>query len=127
MNVSSQDQAITFTVEASDESDIDWAESMVEFNSPSGQSNYPRFSDTAPHIAMWTLGCDDAAGQWEVGYVRLFDEHGNRKSYYAGAGELGQGQTSVPLGFVDTDSDGIVDCSDTGRRRWGRRCARRSG
>ena len=39
VNVSSQDQTITFTVEASDESEIDWAESKVEFNSPSGQSN----------------------------------------------------------------------------------------
>ena len=113
VNVSSQDQTITFTVEASDESEIDWAESKVEFNSPSGQSNYPRFSDTAPHIATWTISSSDPSGQWEVGYVRLLDEHGNRKNYYAVSGELDQAQTSILLAFVDTDSDGVDDCSDT--------------
>ena len=102
---------VIFTVEASDESDIDWTSSKLEFNSPSGAAYYLEFSAEAPHLASFVLSCNDPEGTWSVGYVRLLDELGNRKNYYSG--ELPQESPSLVEVFsTDGDQDGIEGCLD---------------
>jgi len=113
VDVSESDQIVTFTVDAEDETGVDWSnpDTKLEFNSPSGASNYINFSTDIPHVAKYILNCDSSIGTWQVGEVRLFDTLGNGLSYYGKSGELGA-STSVIVSGLDSDSDGVTDCYD---------------
>ena len=114
VDVSEADQIVTFTVEAEDDTGVDWSnpDTKIEFNSPSSTSFYMKFSADAPHVAKYVFNCESKIGLWVVGEVRLFDTLGNGISYYGKIGELGE-STSVDIGGLDTDSDGIDDCNDS--------------
>ena len=111
VDVGESDQIVSFTVEAEDESGVDWSNpsTMIEFNDPSGKSHYINFSLEAPHIASYTFTSESKAGVWRVGYIRLIDTLDNRVSFYASS--LGS-NTSVEIAGLDTDTDGINDCED---------------
>jgi hypothetical protein len=115
VDVSENDQTITFTVDAEDDTGVDWnnPDTKLRFDSPSGQSFYINFSSTAPHIATHIFNCLSSEGTWLVREIRLFDVNGNSKNYYASSGGLGAFPTSVDVSGLDTDADGIYDCDDT--------------
>jgi hypothetical protein len=109
VNVSTEAQIVTFTVEASDESQIDWAISEIALESPSNVVHILPLSSTSPHTASFEIGCDSAQGLWRVRHVGLFDEHRNYKEY--DANELTE--TEITVEFIDTDLDSIDDCYDS--------------
>ena len=113
IDVGESNQIVRFTVEAEDESGVDWSnpDTKMEFNDPTGKSYYINFSAEAPHVASYTFSSESKSGVWVVGEVRLFDTLGNGISYYGKIGELGE-STSMDIGGLDTDSDGIDDCHD---------------
>ena len=75
VDVGETDQIVSFTVEAKDESGVDWwnPSTMLEFNDPTGKSYYINFSAEAPHVASYTFSSESKLGVWVVGEVRLFD------------------------------------------------------
>ena len=111
VDVGETDQIVSFTVEAEDESGVDWSNpsTMLEFNDPTGKSYYINFSVEAPHVARYIFNCESKIGLWNIGYIRLIDTLDNGVNFYASS--LGS-NTSVEIAGLDTDTDGIVDCDD---------------
>ena len=111
IDVGESDQIVRFTVEAEDESGVDWSnpDTKMELRDPSGKAYYINFSVEAPHVASYTFSSDSKSGLWRVGYIRLIDTLDNRISFDASS--LGS-NTSVEITGLDTDLDSIVDCDD---------------
>ena len=111
IDVGESDQIISFTVEAEDESGVDWSnpDTKMEFNDPSGKAYYINFSVEAPHVASYTFSSGSKSGVWRVGYIRLIDTLDNRISFYGSS--LGSNTTLEVTGGAESDPPTLTSFS----------------
>ena len=87
VDVTEESQTITITVDASDESGVDW-ENFYSFNrtqlwfrDPGGTYHYALGNNENPGILTLTIDNSDVGGEWQVGRLTLVDVNGNAKDF----------------------------------------------
>ena len=84
VDVSEEPQTITVSVDASDESDIQWEgyapgyrRTQLVFRDPGGNWYYAVGSNSEPGKLEITVDSDNVGGEWEISWLELTDVHGN--------------------------------------------------
>ncbi|MDB9737467.1 VCBS repeat-containing protein, partial [Porticoccaceae bacterium] len=80
-DVSQAAQTIIFTVDAFDESGINWSSTVLAMKDQGGSSHYARGSDEEPGKLFLSVNSSDQEGIWEVAYLALKDTLGNRSLF----------------------------------------------
>ena len=80
IDVSSGPQTVTFTLDISDETGIDWARSCLCINTPGGDLIILRSTESNGVFTL-DLSSSDPSGRYLIGTVQLYDTIGNRKIY----------------------------------------------
>ena len=83
IDLSAGAQTIEFTIQAEDDSGIQWGGggAFLALDSPGGVSKYVYFSETEPHTGELTLDPDEPSGLWPIRVVYLKDTLGNTGYY----------------------------------------------
>jgi hypothetical protein len=86
VDVSEEPQTITVTVDASDESGIDWSagpnKTNLVFQDSSGGYHYVTGNDENPGELSYTVTSDDVGGSWQILFLQLTDVHGNQATFF---------------------------------------------
>lgn len=87
VDVSEEPQSITVTVDASDESGIDWdgysllKQTQLVFQDAGGGYHYAKGSNENPGTLTLSIDDNDVGGNWRILRLQLTDVHGNRASF----------------------------------------------
>jgi molybdenum cofactor biosynthesis enzyme len=87
VDVTEESQTITITVDASDESGVDWENrysldrTQLWFRDPGGTYHYALGNNENPGILTLTIDNSDVGGEWQVGRLTLVDVNGNAKDF----------------------------------------------
>ena len=87
VDVTEESQTITITVDASDESGVDWENfysfkrTQLWFRDAGGTYHYALGNNENPGILTLTIDNSDVGGEWQVGRLTLVDVNGNAKDF----------------------------------------------
>ena len=103
IDVTNEGQTVTFTVDASDETGVDWENTVLHLDKPGGGFREPVGSNENPGEIKLDISQTDPNGTWLLTYLYLKDLNGNQKRY----------ELSIEV-LVDFDSDGddVIDRLD---------------
>jgi hypothetical protein len=80
VDVSEESQTLTVSVDASDESGVNWGDTyntQLVFRDSAGGFHYARGSNDNPGVLQITIDNEDVGGEWEIKWLELADVHGN--------------------------------------------------
>jgi len=126
IDVTSGAQTVTFTIDASDDSGIDWESSYLALDDPNGGGRYRYLygSDSNPGIFSTTFD-DSDEGVWDGKYLRIYDISNNsllitQSSEFTSYGfsklivNNGFYDNQVSIPNWDFDKDGVLDALTDG-------------
>ena len=100
IDVTDGPQTITFNVSATDESGIAWGAgyytSVTLRNADNGQYRYAESTSATPGVFTLTMDRTDPVGEWEIRWLRLEDNLGNRGIYYYSSGDSNLASFGLP-------------------------------
>jgi hypothetical protein len=84
VDVTQEAQTVTFTVEATDATGVDWDSSLtaVVLRDKNGRYFYARSSSETPGIFTLVIDSNDPSGTWTIAWLWLSDTLANKKDYF---------------------------------------------
>jgi len=113
IDVSAGPQTVTFTLDVSDESVIDWIFSCICLTGPSGKF-IPLRSTDADGVFTYGFSSSDPSGTYRIGTIWLYDTVGNLKVYDQSEIELLTGPSFVYLLGLGEEATNLTLTSESG-------------